>query len=315
MDDRAKNTEIIKAEALRLGFSACGISLAEKLDKEAQHLSDWLQEGKNADMDYMQNNFDKRINPKELVPNSKTVISVILNYFPGEIPHQKGKARISKYALGRDYHKVMKKKLKQLFQFINDEIQPIQGRFFTDSAPVMDKAWAEKSGLGWRGKNGNLINKTIGSFFFIGEIIIDLDLIPDKAINAYCGNCTDCIDACPTDALHIPYKLDANLCISYHTIENKDLIPENIIKNIEDNIFGCDICQDVCPWNQKIPLTQIKDFGSRLDLLKLEYNDYLNMDEDSFNKIFEGTPVRRAGYHKIKQSVQQIISYQNESIS
>jgi len=312
MSEAEIHSKMIKAEALRLGFSACGISKVQELKKEAKKLKDWLSKGNNAEMNYMQNHFEKRINPKKLVPNSKSVISVILNYFPGEIPYKKGEARISKYALGRDYHKVMKKKLKELYLFINNEIQNIDGRFFSDSAPVMDKAWAEKSGLGWRGKNGNIINKKIGSFFFIGELIIDLELKEDTAINEACGSCTACIEACPTNALHIPYKLDANLCISYQTIENKNPIPENIIENIEDNIFGCDICQDVCPWNKKAPLTKIKDFASRLDLLNLQYTDYLAMNKKEFDTIFNGTPIKRAGYNKIQQTVKQIVSYQKQ---
>jgi len=312
MSEAEKYSKMIKAEALRLGFSACGISKVQELTEESKKLQNWLSKGNNAGMTYMNNHFDKRINPKELVPNSKSVISVILNYFPGDIPYKKGKARISKYALGRDYHKVMKKKLKELYLFIDKEIQNIDGRFFSDSAPVMDKAWAEKSGLGWRGKNANIINKDIGSFFFIGELIVDIVLEEDKAINEACGSCTRCIDACPTNAIETAYQINSTLCISYQTIENKNLIPNKIVENIKDNIFGCDICQDVCPWNKKASITKINDFGSRLDLLNLQYNDYLAMSEKEFDTLFNGTPIKRAGYSKIQQTVKQIVSYQKQ---
>ncbi len=299
-------TKLIKAEAKRLGFLDCGISQIEKLDSEETYLKEWLQKGFNAQMDYMGNNFEKRINPILLVPNAESVISVSINYFPGNITYKENQLKISKYALGRDYHKLMKKKLKQLFGYIEFLHPQIDGRFFVDSAPVLDKAWAEKSGLGWKGKHGLIINKDKGSFFFIGEIISNIKLEYDQPVASFCGSCTLCIDACPTQAITEPYSVDANKCISYQTIENKELIPESIINNIQNYLFGCDICQDVCPWNKKSVITHINDFGSRKDILELSLSDYENMNEETFNNTFNGTPIKRAGYQKIIQTLQQI---------
>lgn len=306
MKNRKHNTELIKAEAKRLGFSDCGISKVETLSSEKEKLERWLDNGFHAEMNYMAQNFEKRLSPALLVPNAQSVISVSLNYFPGSIEYTKDQPKISKYALGRDYHKVMKKMLKQLFAFIQSIEPQLEGRFFVDSAPVMDRVWAEKSGLGWRGKHGLMIHKDKGSFFFIGEIISSIHLEYDKPVNSYCGNCTACIDACPTTAITEPYIVDANRCISYQTIENANAIPENIISNIDHYIFGCDICQDACPWNKKSVLTEIKDFGSRKDLTELTYNDLEALDEESFNTLFNGTPIKRAGYQKIFKTVNQI---------
>jgi len=299
-------TKLIKAEAKRLGFLNCGISKVEELKSEKKYLSDWLQKGYQADMDYMSNNFDKRLNPSLLVTNARSVISVSLNYYPGEITFEKDAPKISKYALGRDYHKVMKKMLKQLYSYIQNINPSLEGRYFVDSAPVLDKAWAEKSGLGWKGKHGLIINKNSGSFFFIGEIICNLELEYDQAISSYCGNCTLCIDACPTNAIVSDYSINAKRCISYQTIENKDKIPNSIVENIQNYIFGCDICQDVCPWNQKSIITEINDFGTRKDILNLSFDDYKNMNEEEFNNTFNGTPIKRAGIKKIQQTVMQI---------
>ncbi len=304
-------TQLIKTEAKRLGFLDCGISKVKKLEDEEYYLKEWLQKGFNAQMDYMNNNFEKRINPSLLVPNSESVISVSMNYFPGNITFEENQLKISKYALGRDYHKVMKKMLKQLFLFIESIYPKIEGRFFVDSAPVLDKAWAEKSGLGWKGKHGLIISKENGSFFFIGEIISNIKLEYDQAISSYCGSCTLCINACPTQAITEDYSVDANKCISYQTIENKDAIPKAIIDNIQNYIFGCDICQDVCPWNKKSVISPIKDFGSRKDLLEISISDFENMNENTFNKTFNGTPIKRAGYQKISQTIQQIKSKRN----
>ncbi len=308
MDNTHKRniTNLIKAEAKRLGFLNCGISSVNKLDSEALFLSNWLKKGYQAEMNYMENHFEKRLNPKLLVPNAKSIISLSVNYFPENIEYQKHQPKISKYALGKDYHKIIKKLLKQLFLYIQTLDTNLAGRFFVDSAPVLDKAWAEKSGLGWKGKHGLIINKEIGSFFFIGEIICNLDLETDQTIPSYCGSCTLCIDACPTNAIVEEYSIDARKCISYQTIENKNLIPEAVIDNIQNFIFGCDICQDVCPWNKISIITEIKDFGTRKDLLKLSFSDYQKMNEEEFNNIFNGTPIKRAGFQKIKQTIQQI---------
>lgn len=300
-------TDMIKAEAKRLGFLDCGISKVENLESEETFLYNWLKKGYHAEMDYMKKNFEKRLNPALLVPNAKSVISLSINYFSGHIKYDQDQAKISKYALGRDYHKVMKKMLKQLFTYIQSIEPSVEGRFFVDSAPVLDKAWAEKSGLGWKGKHGLIINKDLGSFFFIGEIICNLDLNYDQAVSSYCGTCTLCIDACPTNAIVDEYLVDANRCISYQTIENSNLIPNQIVDNIENNIFGCDICQDVCPWNKKSILSTIQDFGSRKDLLNLSFEDYKNMNEEQFNEIFNGTPIKRAGFKKIQQTINQIL--------
>lgn len=306
MDNRKHHTELIKAEAKRLGFSDCGISKAENLSSEKNRLKSWLDNGFNAEMGYMANNFEKRLNPTLLVPEAESVISVSLNYFPGKIEFNKHQPKISKYALGRDYHKVMKKMLKALFNFIHQFEPQLEGRYFVDSAPVMDRVWAKKSGLGWRGKHGLLINKDKGSFFFIGEIISNIQLKYDQAVSAYCGQCTACIDACPTSAITEPYVVDANLCISYQTIENAEAIPENIVTKLQNYLYGCDICQDVCPWNRKSVLTEIADFGSRKDLLELSFMDIASLDETEFNTLFNGTPIKRAGYQKILKTINQI---------
>jgi epoxyqueuosine reductase len=308
MKQKEKISDLIKAEAKRLGFFSCGISKVENLKSEETFLSQWLEKGYQANMVYMQENFDKRLNPELLVPKAKSVISVSLNYFPGKIIYQEDTPKISKYALGRDYHKVMKKKLKHLFNFIHTLDNTLEGRYFVDSAPILDKVWAEKSGLGWKGKHGLIINKDIGSFFFIGEIVCNLELEYDQAVSSLCGSCNLCIEACPTQAIVEAYSVDSKLCISYQTIENKQTIPTPIVDNIQNYIFGCDICQDVCPWNKKSLITELDDFGKRKDLLNLSFNDYLEMDEAEFNKLFNGTPIKRAGFPKIKQTIEQIVN-------
>lgn len=305
-DKKNKLSNLIKAEAQRLGFLDCGISQVNKLEFEESYLKQWLGKGYNANMDYMSNNLEKRLNPSLLVENSKSVISLSLNYFPGELTYKTNSPKISKYALGRDYHKVMKKMLKQLFLYIQTLENGLEGRFFVDSAPVLDKAWARESGMGWIGKHGLLINKDKGSFFFIGEIICNLELEYDSPVSSFCGTCTKCIEACPTSAIVEPFTLDSNLCISYQTIENKEAIPNNIITNIENNIFGCDICQDVCPWNRKSVITNISDFATRKDLLNLSFDEILAFSDDEFDNTFNGTPLKRAGRLKLQQTVQQI---------
>ncbi|MDP6909151.1 MAG: tRNA epoxyqueuosine(34) reductase QueG, partial [Flavobacteriales bacterium] len=244
------NEYLIKQEAERLGFLQCGISKAEFLDKEAPRLERWLNANMHGEMGYMANHFDKRLDPTELVEGAKTVISVLLNYFPSETQKDTEAPKISKYAYGNDYHHVIKRKLQKLVEFINEEIGEVEGRAFTDSAPVLDKAWAARSGLGWVGKNANLIHPKKGSFFFIGELILDMELEPDQHIQDHCGTCTACIDACPTEAIVEPYVVDGSKCISYFTIELKDAIPTEMKGKFENWAFGCDICQDMCPWNR-----------------------------------------------------------------
>lgn len=289
-----KHTLIVKTLAQQHGFDYCGISRADFLEEEAPKLESWLKKGFHGEMSYMENHFDKRLDPRLLVPGAKSVVSLLLNYYPEK--ELNGDLKISKYAYGRDYHKVLRKKLKALLEGLKTEIGDIQGRAFTDSAPVMDKAWAEKSGLGWRGKHSNLITKKSGSFFFVAELIIDLELTPDGAIKDYCGTCTRCIDACPTDAIIEPYKIDGSKCISYYTIELKEAIPEEAKDKFDNWVFGCDACQDVCPWNRFSTPHNTIDFNPKDDLLVLSKKDFQEITEDTFEKVFNGTPIRRTGY-------------------
>ena len=239
--NKAKYTNLIKEEAIRLGFMSCGISKAGFLEEEAPRLEEWLNKNRNGKMSYMENHFDKRLDPTKLVDGSKSVISLLLNYYPDKVQNPES-YKISKYAYGKDYHFVIKDKLKSLLQFIQSEIGEVAGRAFVDSAPVLDKAWAAKSGLGWIGKNSNLLSKKAGSFFFIAELIVDLELEEDTPVTDHCGTCTACIDACPTNAIVEPYKVDGSKCISYFTIELKDELPNSFKNTFEDWMFGCDIC-------------------------------------------------------------------------
>ena len=289
-----KHTKIVKDTAKRLGFDFCGISKAEFLEKEAPRLENWLNQNHHGEMAYMANHFDKRLDPRKLVHGAKSVVSLLLNYTPEtEI---ESKYKISKYAYGRDYHKTIPKKLKEFLSSLKEQIGDINGRAFTDSAPVMDKVWATKSGLGWQGKHSNLITRKEGSFFFIAELIIDLELIADSAIGDFCGTCTKCIDTCPTDAIIEPYKVDGSKCISYYTIELKNNIPDDAKGKFKDWIFGCDICQDVCPWNRFSKPHNTPDFLPKNELLELSKTDFVEITEETFEKVFNGTPVRRTGY-------------------
>lgn len=303
--DKQKITDIIKDKAIELGFDACGIAAAKRLSREEVFLRNWLSKGLHATMQYMNNNFDKRVDPTKLVPGAKSVISVLLNYFP-EKQQSKNDHSVAKYAYGKDYHFVIKEKLKTLLNFINSEIIPCAGRFFTDSAPVLDRAWAAEAGLGWIGKNTNLIVPHKGSFFFIGELIIDIELEYDKPIEDFCGSCTKCISACPTNALVVPYMLDSNRCISYHTIENKGEIYENLKGKFQNWIFGCDICQDVCPWNNFSKPTHELQFQPRKKFLEITKEEWNSMDEKSFNNLFIDTPIMRAGFEGIRRNLEFI---------
>ena len=246
---RAKHTAMIKAEAQRLGFLSCGIARADFLEEEAPRLEKWLQQGMHGQMSYMENHFDKRLDPRLLVPGAQSVISLLLNYYP-EQQQEEGGYKISKYAYGEDYHFVIRDKLKFLLSFIREEIGEVEGRGFVDSAPVLDKAWAAKSGLGWMGKHSNLLTQKVGSYYFIAELIVDLPLDCDSPVTDHCGSCTACIDACPTEAIVAPYQVDGSKCISYFTIELKDELPNEMKGKFDDWMFGCDVCQDVCPWNR-----------------------------------------------------------------
>lgn len=296
-----ENSEKIKAKALQLGFSTVGISKADFLESESKRLNEWLNKGFHGEMSYMENHFEKRTDPRELVDNAKSVISVLLNYYP--LFHQpEDTYKISKYAYGRDYHFVVKEKLHQLLDFVKEIDSKATGRAFVDSAPVMDKVWAVRSGLGWIGKNTNLISKKNGSFTFIGEIIIDIELEYDNPMKDFCGSCTKCIDACPTKAL-IPYQLDARKCISYLTIENKNEIPEEFKGKMNDWIFGCDICQDVCPWNSKLESHKIGEFNLGSEVLTFQSADWEKLTPQQFNHVFKESPVERAGYDGLKRNI------------
>jgi len=296
------NTRKIKQKALELGFSAVGISKADFLEKESKQLKEWLDNGFHGEMKYMENHFEKRVDPGKLVEGAKSVISVLYNYFPNE--HQrKDTYQISKYAYGTDYHYVVKEKLLKLLEYINTEIGEVRGRAFVDSAPVMDKVWAAKSGLGWIGKNANLITRQYGSFVFIGELIIDLTLdysgLPQKDL---CGNCTKCVDACPTGALK-PYQLDARKCISYLTIEKKGAIPSEFEGKWNDWIFGCDICLDVCPWNNNARPHSEFQFKITEELKNFKKDDWENLDQSTFKKMFKNSPVERTKFKGLKRNI------------
>lgn len=294
-------SQLIKKSAKNLGFLSCGISKAEFLEEEAPRFEKWLNEQKHGQMAYMENHYDKRLDPRLLVPGAKSVVSLLLNYYTDQ--HQvEGAPKISKYAYGADYHFVIKEKLKQLFQILQEEIGEINGRVFVDSAPVMDKAWAGRSGLGWMGKNTNLINKKVGSFFFIAEMILDLKLDYDTPVTDHCGTCTACIDACPTEAL-TPYNIDASRCISYLTIELKDQIPSEFQNKMDDWSFGCDICQDVCPWNRFSKPHNEPLFEPRPELLEFTKKDWEELTETTFDIIFKNSAVKRTRYKGLKRNL------------
>ncbi|WP_020402210.1 tRNA epoxyqueuosine(34) reductase QueG [Gracilimonas tropica] len=307
MLQQQKITEKIRAHALQLGFDACGFAKAEYLPKEARRLEEWLLQNRNGTMGWMENHFDKRVDPTKLVPGSKTVVSVLASYHHPKHLAQIGvsdRPLISKYAQGRDYHKVLKKKLKHLFGFTKELLGGLEGRIFTDSAPVLDKVWAQRAGLGWIGKNSNLLNQDIGSFFFIGEMIIDAALSYDAPVTDHCGTCTRCIDACPTDAIYEPYRVDATKCISYLTIELKEKMAEELQPKVKNWIYGCDICQDVCPWNSKAVLAQFEDLHPRSYVTDHDIDYWQNLTENQYNKIFEGSAIRRAKYDKFISNVE-----------
>jgi len=297
------NTREIKQKALELGFSAIGISKAECLEKESKQLKEWINKRFHGEMQYMENHFEKRVDPRKLVAGAKSVISVLYNYYPKE-QQKKDTYQISKYAYGRDYHYVLKEKLHRLYDFINNEIHETNGRAFVDSAPVMDKVWAARSGLGWIGKNTNLISKELGSFVFIGELILDLELNDSNLpIKDYCGNCTKCIEACPTGALK-PYQLDARKCISYLTIEKKGELPPEFKGKWNDWIFGCDICQDVCPWNSKARPHNNPQFKLTEEFQYLKKEDWEKLDKTRFKKIFKNSPVQRTRFEGLKRNLE-----------
>lgn len=292
MRTKQQNTVFIKSEANRLGFLSCGISKAAFLEEEAPRLESWLKNNSHGQMSYMESNFDKRLDPTLLVEGGKSVISLVLNYFPSEI-QKEDTFKISKYAYGEDYHFIIKEKLKELLYSIQENIGEVSGRAFTDSAPVLDRAWAAKSGLGWIGKNANLITQKVGSFYFIAELIIDLELEYDSAVTDHCGSCTACIDACPTEAIESPYIVNGSKCISYFTIELKEAIPQEVKGKFDDWIFGCDICQDVCPWNRFSKPHNEPLLKPRPNLLDLSKKDWNEITEDTFREVFRNSAVKR----------------------
>ncbi len=305
--------ELIQRRANELGFFYCGFAKADHLDEEAPRLEKWLKSEMHGKMQYMENHFDKRLDPRLLVPGAKTVISLLLNYFPKET-QTNDSYKISKYAYGKDYHLVIKEKLFALFDTIRDEIGDVNGRVFVDSAPVMDKAWAKRSGLGWMGKNANLIHPKTGSFFFIAEIILDLELEPDGPMKDYCGTCTRCIDACPTEAIVQPYLVDGSKCISYLTIELKDQLIPGAFKNEMDNwIFGCDVCQDVCPWNRFSKPHAIPEFDPHRSLMSLTKNDWEELTEELFQELFRNSAVKRTKYPGLKRNINFLTKKDNSA--
>ena len=299
-----KNTQRIKNKTKDLGFFFCGISKAEFLEDEAIHLESWLKRNYHGKMGYMENHFDKRLDPRLLVDDAKSVVTVLLNYFPEDTQLDSEAPKLSKYAYGEDYHFVIKDKLNELVAYIQKEIGEVAGRVFVDSAPVMDKAWAKRSGAGWMGKNTNIIHPKQGSFFFIAELILDLELEPDGPIKDYCGTCTKCIDECPTDAIVEPYVVDGSKCISYLTIELKDAILPNEFKGKMDNwMFGCDICQDVCPWNRfSKPHTENR-FKPHDNLLHLTKNDWKDLTQEVFGDLFKNSAVKRTKFDGLKRNI------------
>jgi len=302
LNNKNNNTTFIKQEAKRLGFLSCGISKAGFLEQEAPRLENWLNKQMHGEMSYMENHFDKRLDTTLLVDGAKSVISLVLNYFPNETQNAES-YKISKYAYGHDYHFVIKEKLKELLFSIQNRIGAVAGRAFVDSAPVLDKAWAAKSGLGWIGKNSNLITKQVGSFYFIAELIVDLELEYDHATTDHCGSCTACIDACPTEAIVAPYVVDGSKCISYFTIELKENIPSEMKGKFNDWAFGCDICQDVCPWNKFSKPHNEPLFNPNPELLSMSKKDWEEITSATFSEVFKNSAVKRTKLEGLKRNV------------
>lgn len=302
-------THLIKKAAVDLGFEYCGIAKAEKLEEDARRLESWLSRGFNGSMDYMERYFDLRTDPRLLIPGAKSVVTLLLNYFP-EVKQPEGVPKISKYAYGLDYHEVIKRKLNALLVIMREQIGEINGRGFVDSAPVLERTWARRSGLGWVGKNGNLINPRHGSFLFIATLIVDVELIYDPPfVKDYCGSCTRCIEACPTDAILDNKTIDGSRCISYFTIELKDmLIPDEMKGKFQDWMFGCDVCQDVCPWNRFSKPTDEEAFSPISEILNFSAMDWETMSEENFRKIFKHSPLKRAKFKGIQRNLKFIQS-------
>lgn len=294
----------IKQKARELGFADYGFAKAERLDDEARFLERWLNQRQHGKMAYMENHFDKRVNPALLVEGAKTVISLSYNYYTDKTQNDPNAPQIAMYALGKDYHEVVKEKLQQLFEFIKSEVGEVNGRCFVDSAPVLERAWAQRSGVGWIGKNTNLLTKRKGSFFFLGEIILDVELAYDSPVKDYCGNCTKCIDACPTEAIIAPYHVDGSKCISYFTIELKDeLLPQDLKGKFENWMYGCDICQQVCPINSQAENHKEPHFEPLPQLLDMTKTDWENLQEENFKLLFKHSAIKRAKFSGLMRNI------------
>jgi epoxyqueuosine reductase len=320
LDEEGKNraltliherTDFVKSTASRLGFTFCGISKAEFLREEAPRLEEWLRRGYQGKMNYLENYFDKRLDPTLLVPNAKSVVTVLYNYYPEKEVGDESGYKVAKYAYGEDYHFVIKDKLRVFMDEIQQKIGAVNGRAFVDSAPVMERAWARRSGIGWIGKNSLLVNREAGSFFFLAELILDLELQYDGPIKDYCGTCTACMDACPTDAIAEPYVVDGSKCISYFTIELKEELPESMKGKFENWIFGCDICQDVCPWNKFSKPHREQRFNPSAELVGMKENDWKDLTEEVFSKVFKDSPLKRTKWKGLKRN----IDFLNDSYS
>jgi len=297
-------THFLKQEAQRLGFSLVGVARAERMDEEARRLEDWLAHGFHGKMAYMENHFDKRVDPRELVPGAKSVVSLMYNYFTEKKQEDPDAPKISMYAYGEDYHRVVRDKLTALLEALRREAGPVEGRCFVDSAPVLERDWAKRGGLGWVGKNTLLINPKAGSYFFLAELIIDLELAPDGPMKDYCGTCRRCIDACPTEAISPQgYLLDASKCISYLTIELKEAIPEEFSGKMDNWMFGCDVCQEVCPWNRFSQPHAEPAFEPHPDLLSMTRQDWLELTEEVFGRVFKRSAVKRAKYAGVRRNI------------
>lgn len=305
MTSAEKYASIIKSTASRLGFDFCGIAKAGFLEEEAPRLEQWLNQNYQAQMGYLANHFDKRLDPTKLVEGAKTVVSLVYNYYPPEkLPEEKSDIKLAKYAYGEDYHLVIREKLNAFLEILREEIGEINGRAFVDSAPVMERQWAQKAGLGWIGKNSLLLNRQMGSFFFLAELIIDLEVATDNPITQdYCGTCTKCIDACPTDAILEPGVVNGSQCISYLTIELKENIPVEFKGQLEKWAFGCDICQDICPWNRFSKPHQEPKFDPHPELQQFSNRDWLEITESTFAKVFAKSAVKRTKYSGLKRNL------------
>jgi epoxyqueuosine reductase len=306
--NQAQLTQAIRTRALQLGFDACGFAKVEFMEDEARRLEEWLNQKRNASMQWMENHFDKRVHPGLLVPGAKTVVSVLASYHHPSHRQQYDahEMKIAKYAHGRDYHKVLKSNLKKLFQYIGEINGGVEGRFFTDSAPVLDKAWAVRAGLGWIGKHSNLINKELGSYLFIGELIIDIPLSYSQTETDHCGTCTRCIDACPTNAIYEPYRVDATKCISYLTIEHRESFNDSQKEMLNNWIFGCDICQDVCPWTRHSQISNFVDLHPRERLTSITNEQWELLTPEQFDQIFEGSAVKRTKYSGLSRNIKAV---------